>query len=154
MLRSLLAAFAGYIAMSVMVMATFMVVFFAPEFAFRPRTAEASTGWIIYTLIASFFAAIVGGWVAAKLGKSQARRAVFLLAAFVCITGLGSAAANAGREPQGELPPEVLANTMERASHAVQPQAYSWTVPFLGAAGVLLGGHLASRKKPVSEPVA
>lgn len=145
MWRRVFSILAGYVAMFAIVMITFMVVVVAPDFAFRPNTAEASTVWIIYTLIASFIAAIVGGAVTAKLAKSQRRPAVIGLAALVFVLGILSAMGNATRTPPGELPPEVINDVFKRAEKAVQPTAYAWTVPFVGAAGALIGGGVFRR---------
>jgi hypothetical protein len=135
--------------MAVLVMAAFSVALVAPDLAFQAGTFDVTPGWLAYTLTASLAAAAVGGFVAAVVGRSRAVRA---LAVLVVVVGLGSAVNNVRRErPAATEDPSGLSVT-ERAMKAVQPTWYAFALPFLAAAGVLLGGQVRGRERTAHVP--
>lgn len=140
MLRIAFAVIVGYVAMALAVLLVFSVVLIAPDVAMWPGTSQATPAWIVYTLIASFAAAIAGGWLSARIAAT--RRAATAMAVVALLLGLAAAFQNEQRRRTPPAPLSPSATTLERASRAVQPTAYAFSIPFLSAAGVLLGGRL------------
>jgi hypothetical protein len=144
--RLILAVLLGYLVMAVCVMLAFSVAFVAPDFAFEKDSYEVTPAWIGYALLLSFVAAAVGGFVAVWLAGRPDARAAVALAGVVFLLAVGSAVVQLGRDRPEAKPAEIAREgMMERASKAVQPTWYAFTLPFLGAAGALLGGWLKGR---------
>jgi hypothetical protein len=56
--------------------------------------------------------------------------------------GLFEAVRNSQRERPNKTAAEIAAmSMMEKAQISIQPTAYSWSLPFIAAAGVLIGGR-------------
>jgi hypothetical protein len=139
----------GYLVMAVFVMAAFSLALVAPDLAFEAGSFDVTPGWLAYTLVASLAAAAAGGFAAAAVGRT---RAVRVLAVLVVVVGLSSAVNNLRRErPAATDDPSSLSVT-ERAMKAVQPTWYAFTLPFLAAAGVLLGGLIRGHERAVQVP--
>ena len=64
--RAILAAFAGYLTLAVIVMAGFSLVLIAPTFAYQPDSLDVTGGWLVYTIGLSFVAAVLGGFVCGR----------------------------------------------------------------------------------------
>lgn len=153
MLRIILAIVLGYVAMGVLVMLGFSLVFLAPDFAYEKDSFDVTPGWLIYALILGLVAAMVGGAVTAKIARSMCLPALLIFAAIAFVVGLVSAAANLQRPkpPTGEAAEQKVAKmtTAERVTESVQPIGYSFALPFVGAAGIIAGGLLVARRRPV-----
>lgn len=120
MVRSVVAVFAGFLAIVVLVLAS------APVIAklLLPATAARPTGgYLVANLLTGFAFAGVGGWIAAHIAASGPHWHAVVLAALVLALGIMTAA-------QGG------------AARAGQPPWYGWVLPFVGAAGALLGGWI------------
>jgi hypothetical protein len=142
MVRFIIAVVVGYLVMVVLVVATSSVAFVVPDFAFEKDDFDVTPGWLIYALAAGLVAAVAGGFVATRIARR--RRVAAVLAALVLVIGLLSAMVILGREkPTGSA---AGLNVAERASRAVQPTWYAFALPFVGAAGVLVGGRCARRE--------
>jgi hypothetical protein len=149
MFRTLLAVPVGYLTLGVLVILAFSLAALAPDFALRPGTLDATRGWIAYTLIASALAAAAGGAVAARIGRG--RWAAWILAGMVLLFGLVEAARNAQKSPPNLTAEDLAAmSVVDKAKAAVQPGWYALALPFLGAAGVLVGGTVAGRVTAVA----
>jgi uncharacterized membrane protein YeaQ/YmgE (transglycosylase-associated protein family) len=138
---SLAGAIAGYIVMAIFIIATFAVSFPALgiDRLFAPGTYEASTSWIVLSLILGVAGAMLGGWVAGRVSPKS--HAVQALAGLVLVFGLFSAQAAQNEDvPRGgPRGPEATMNDV--MAHARQPTWITFVNPLLGAAGVLLGGR-------------
>ncbi len=77
--------------------------------------------YLLVNLLTGFACAGVGGWIAAHLAPVAPFAHSIGVAAIVLVLGIATAA-------QGG------------AVRAGQPQWYAWTLPFVGAAGALIGG--------------
>ena len=145
MLRTLAAVVVGYLVIALFIFATFSLVYAAlgPSFAFRPGTVDVTAGWMVVATVLNVVAAILGGLVAAKIGRSPA--AVNGLAGLVLVLGVVSAVL-VMNAPAKALPDRPL-TTMEAAAFAKQPTWYSFLLPVIGVAGVLIGGSLAKKKR-------
>jgi hypothetical protein len=122
MLRSLVAVFAGFLAIVVLVLAS------APLTArLLPASAVSAPrptiAYLVVNLVSGFLCAAAGGWIAGHLAASHPQWHAAGLAALVLGLGVTTAA-------QGG------------AARAGQPSWYVWTLPFVGAGGVLLGGWI------------
>lgn len=143
MLRIILAVVAGYLAMAALVFATFSAAYLVigTEGAFQPGSFEVSTLWIVVSVILSVVAALVGGWVCARIGRRRA--AAIALAAVVVVLGLAVAAMEFTHS--GEPVPAARSGeigNLEAMQSAQQPAWLTLLNPLLGAAGVLLGARL------------
>jgi hypothetical protein len=118
--RIILGIVMGYIAMAVWVMCT---SYLAMRLMGEPG---ASAGWIVINLVLSFIGAYLGGSFALRFGKERGPTAVRGLMVFVLFVGLGTA---------------VLALVSAPGGAPEQPVWYTFTIPFIGAAGIMLGGR-------------
>ncbi|HNR37930.1 MAG TPA: hypothetical protein PKN61_02730 [Acidobacteriota bacterium] len=143
MLRIVLAVIAGYLAMAVFVFATFSAAYLiiGTEGSFRPGSFDVSKLWIVVSIVLSIVAALVGGWVCARIGRRRA--AVIALA--VVVVALGLAVAAMEFTHSGEPVPAARSgeiSNFDAMQMAQQPLWLTLLNPFLGAAGVLLGARL------------
>lgn len=120
MVRSVVAVFAGFLTIVVLVLVSAPVIakLLLPAAAARP-----TRGYLLANLLTGFVFAAVGGWIAAHIAASGPQWHAVALAALVLALGVTTAA-------QGG------------AVRAGQPQWYGWVLPFVGAAGALLGGWI------------
>lgn len=121
MLRSVGAVLAGFFVIVVGVLSTTPLV----ARVLGNETAPTPTrGYLAVNLVAGFGCALAGGWVAAWLAPRGPLIHGHVLAGLVLLLGVATAA-------QGG------------AARAGQPPWYAWLLPFVGAAGVVLGALLA-----------
>ena len=146
MIRIILALITGYLTMAVSITLVFCMVFIAPDFAFQPGTRDVTMGWMVYTLVASFIAAMLGTWVAMWIARRLSTGIV--LAWLIVILGIASAYGNAMRQREIRPPYSPTETIMERASNAVQPTVYALLAPVVGAAGSILSVVLS---RPVAK---
>ncbi|HVG30380.1 MAG TPA: hypothetical protein VM864_11810 [Pyrinomonadaceae bacterium] len=149
MARSILAVIAGYVvfALSLFLAFTALYLLLGADASFKPSSYEPSILWLALTTLLGFVASVVGGYACAALARGG--RAPLALAALVLVVGLifaflvpkrsegGADAVRAGNVPN-----------MEAMQKAIQPKWSALLNPFLGAAGVLVGGRL--RRKPAN----
>ncbi len=149
--RKILAVVAGYAAMAVLVMVVFSLALatLGTSLVFVEGTTRPSGGWLAFSLVVSLVAAAAGGWVAARIGHQAT--AAKILAGVVLILGLIMAVAQPERDPERAQQIIDEAGGVEGvamgdlADIAEQPAWFAWVIPFLGAAGVLVGGSSAGR---------
>lgn len=141
MLRYVLAIVGGYAALAGIVLAGFSVALFAPHLAFQSDSLNVTNNWIIYTLILSLAAAVVGGYVCKVIGRCD--KIVTLFAVIAMAVGIGGAVANQ-KKPEPTLAREqiVAMTMMEKSEHLRQPNWYAWTLPFVALGGIVAGGRL------------
>jgi hypothetical protein len=118
--RIILGIVVGFVVMRVWVMCT---LYLAARLMGGPGV---SAGWIVINLILSFIGAYLGGSFALRFGKEGGTVAVRGLTALVMILGLGTA---------------VLALSGGEGGASQQPTWYNFTIPLIGAAGIMLGGR-------------
>lgn len=143
MLRSILAAIAGYIALVIVVFTgiglAWMIL--GGGGAFGGEGPYPSSAWLVFSIVSGFLGSVVAGWVALRIGGTAT--AVKVLLALVVVLGLYSAltaeANYAGREPIDK--PVAEMTFMEAGQHAKQPTWYNWVIPLVGAVGVLVGAR-------------
>lgn len=138
---SLAGAIAGYIVMAIFIIATFAAAFpiLGIDRLFAPGTYEASTSWIVLSLVLGLAGAILGGWVASYV--SPKAHAVQALAGLVLVFGLFSAQAAQNDDVPRGGPRGPEATMSDVMAHARQPTWITFINPLLGAVGVLIGGR-------------
>jgi hypothetical protein len=115
--RSAGAVAVGFLATVVLILASAPLVSrLMPSTQTRPTPA-----YLTGNLLTGFLFAGCGGWIAAHLAPGAPRWHAGALAGIILLLGVTTAA-------QGG------------AVRAGQPQWYAWMLPFIGAAGALLGG--------------
>jgi undecaprenyl pyrophosphate phosphatase UppP len=144
MVRTILAVIVAYIAMSLVVMVCFTSLQFGlgTEKVFRPASYESSTLFNMVGLLVTVVAGVVGGLVAAAIAKNP--RGPLSLAILIIAVGLLMAFLNLSKPDPGPRAGDI--SPMEAAMKARQPDWYSFSIPFLGAAGVMIGGRLKKRR--------
>jgi hypothetical protein len=145
MARTIGAVILGYLVMAALIFATFTAAYLAmgADAAFRPGTYEPSSLWIVVSFILGFAAAVAGGWVCAAVGREG--RAVSILAVVVLLLGIALAMPALRRTPTSE-PRLGNVSNMEAMTKAQMPGWIALLNPLVGAAGVLIGGRLRSRR--------
>jgi len=148
-MRPILAIIAGYLVMTVLVMVTLTLAWtvLGPSFAYRPGTTHVTLAWIGLNLPISFMAAIAGGYVTVWIARDDSQLPVQVLAGIVLGVGLIMAVAHVFTDQSvaQQMADGVATEGMDAfagASEAVQPLWYNFLIPFIGAAGVMVGGRL------------
>jgi hypothetical protein len=148
MIRSSLAAIAGYVVIVVVVVAGIGLswAILGGEGAFAGEGPQPSTSWMIANLVTGFVAAVAGGWVAHRLGAS--RTAVRILIGLILVLGLiGALTADSQYAKRTKIDKPVSDMTfIEAGGHAKQPTWYNWIIPLIGAAGAWVGGQRRVRR--------
>lgn len=145
MFKAILAVIVGYIAMAVVIIVCFtgLQLALGTEKVFEPGSYNASMLFNVCALAISFVAAVIGGIVAGAIARRMAPAKVF--AAIVLVLGFLMAFGNLNKPDPGPRAGDIT--PFEAAQKAKQPNWYAFTIPVLGAAGVLVGASLITRKK-------
>lgn len=143
MVRSIVGVIVGYIVAAVFIVACFtgMQLGLGTERVFQPGSYMASKLFIYCALGVTVVAAILGGLACAAI--SRGGKAPMVLAGLFLALGLFSAVMNMNKPDPGSRTGDI--SPFESALKARQPDWYAFTIPFLGAVGVLVGARL--RKK-------
>lgn len=142
MARAIGSVVIGYLAMALAVFATFSIVYLlmGTDGAFKPGTYDVSASWLAVSIILSFAAAILGGYVCAAVARTPTPPKV--LAGIVLVLGLALAIPTLTQGSGDPMPrPESVGN-VEAMQNAVQPIWITLLNPLIGAAGVLVGARL------------
>ena len=143
MLRSILAAIAGYIVIfiSIMVLMSVAWMVLGANGAFQPGSYEVTGTWIVATIILSLAAAVAGGFVCKAIGRTDL--SVKILIGVVIVLGVISVFYEMGMERAAGVRPDDIP-MFEAMTNGIQPVWLSWLNPILGAVGVFYGGKLKS----------
>ena len=146
MLKTIGAVVLGYLVIFILVFLLFSAAYLGmgADRAFKPRSYEVSALWIAISLGLSLLAAIFGGAVAIRLGRSD--KAVMALAVVVVVLGILMALPALMGPPSGE--PEIRTaqvGNLEAMSRAKPPTWVNFLNPLIGALGVMVGGRLRER---------
>ena len=141
MLRAIFGVILGYVTMGLLIFFTFTLAYLAmgADGAFRPGTYDVTPLWLVVSFALGLLAAVAGGYVCALIAKNA--RATLALAGLVVVLGLLFAVPvlmKAGGEKPARSEQVGNLNAMTQAQ---QPAWVALLNPFLGAAGVLLGGR-------------
>lgn len=146
MLRSVLAVIAGYVAIFVLIFLAFTCAYqvLGADGAFKPGSFQSSNRWLAIAFVVNFIVAIIGGLICAivaKGGKAPLALAilVFVLGFLFAIPSLIAANDTTNMVRTGDVP------MFEAIQKTKQPAWVPLLFPFVGAAGVLVGGKLKRR---------
>lgn len=134
----------GYLTMVVMVMVSFSGLYrvLGAEGAFQTGSYAVSSTWGVASLVLSLVAALVGGFVCARIAGT--RSAVTTLAALVLVLGVLFAIPSFGVDPADAARLGDV-DGMTAMQNAVTPMWIALLTPILGAVGVMLGGQVRPR---------
>jgi hypothetical protein len=140
--RAILSVVVGYVAMFVAIFLTFsgLYLFLGQDLSFRPGTYEPSVLWTAASFALGVGAAVLGGYVCARIARAATPPKV--LAGVVLVIGLLSAlpVLMAADSPAEERTGEV--GNLDAMMKAKQPAWVALANPFVGLVGVVLGGQL------------
>ena len=146
MLKKALAVIAGYVVMLVVIFVSLTGLYLSmgADRAFEPGTYEVSALWLALSLTLSLVAAILGGFVCARIGQSSG--AVRSLAIIVVILGVIGAwpALDPAKDPRPSVRTGDVPN-MEAMMNARQPPWVALSLPIIGAVGILIGAARVRR---------
>ncbi len=141
--RKILAVILGYLAMAVVVMGGLTAAYLAmgADGAFEAGSYQVTSTWIVVWLVTSVVAAVAGGFVCAKVGRSKG--AVISLLVLVGVFG----AANTAMQMNKEVPAEDLVRTGDTPNFEamMKARAPTWmyiTEPMIGVFGAMVGATL------------
>ena len=138
MLRNILAAIVGYIAIVAVLFALSSLVWLmlGPSGAFQPGTWEVSGGWVLFSIVLGFVGAYIGGRVCARVAH-DAKGATILIAMMI-VLGVVSALIPV-EVATGPRPDDV--SMLEATMSGSQPAWLPWLNPLIGVVGVWLGSR-------------
>lgn len=141
MLRSILGGIAGYVVMFILIFVTFTALYLAlgADRAFTPGTYQVSVLWIAVSTVLGTIAAIIGGYIAALVGKGMT--AVKVLAGIILVMGLITAAMVAVTPAPTDARTADVPN-MEAMTKAQTPVSISILNPIIGIVGAMIGGRM------------
>jgi hypothetical protein len=139
----------GYLVMVAGVIIAFSLVYqvLGADRSYQPGVWDVSGLWIVVSIVVGIVAAVLGGFVCARVAHSPA--APRALAAVVLILGLGlaiAAAAGVGAEDRVEVRPAEVSG-LEAMTNSQTPIWIQFLNPLIGAVGVLYGAGLARKSK-------
>ena len=142
MLRNILAAIVGYLAMAVVLFVLFSLLWqtLGPSRAFEPGSWEVSGGWALGSLALGLAAAYIGGRVCARIARDA--MGATILIALIVVMGVW-AALMPGEMAAGPRPDDV--SMMEATAGARQPAWLAWLNPVIGVVGVWFGSPEVAR---------
>lgn len=134
MFRSLRAVVLGYVAIFVSTMVAMLLLTLAFGLPLMPSESQAKPVsppalFSIISLALGVPCAMLGGWVASRVAPKLPLRHALALALFMLLMGLGYAASS---------------------WNGIEPRWYLGSMPFLGAAGAMLGGRLGVKTRAVA----
>jgi cytochrome bd-type quinol oxidase subunit 2 len=145
--RVIAAIVVGLVVMYVFVFVTFSAVYLAmgTDKAFQPQSFNVSGPWIAVSIGLGVVASIVAGVVASLLARGP--RGPRALAAAVLVLGLAMAIPSlSGSATDRPATRTADVGNMEAMKYAQKPTWMLLLNPFLGAAGVLVGGALRRQR--------
>jgi len=151
MLRAILSVIAGYFVMAIIVVVCFtaLQLGLGTERVFQPGSYQASPLFLAAAVFISIAAAIAAGWVCAAIARTA--RPPKALAIVVVVLGVFSAVAQMTAPDPGPRTGDI--SPFEAAGKGQQAAWYSWSLPIIGAAGVLAGARLKGPRIP-TKPAA
>ena len=147
MVRNVMSVIAGYLSIAFFVFISFTLLYIVigTEGAFQSASYQVSDMWLIFSLLLSIVAALLGGYVCILISKNQ--QAALVLAGIVLVVGLAMAIpvlTTPDTESIMERSGEV--SSMDAMSMARQPAWITLINPVIGGIGVFLGARLKRKK--------
>ncbi len=144
-LRNVLAAVAGYVAMFAIVFIGFSFIWMivGADGAFRPGSWEVSTNWILASIALGLLAAVFGGLVCERLGANS--HALYILLGLIVLMAVLSAMPDGGTVADPG-PRGADIGMFDAMSKVRQPSWLLWLNPLVGIVGAITGARLARRR--------
>ncbi len=138
MLRNILAAIVGYIAIVAVLFAlsSLLWLVLGASRSFQPGTWEVASGWILGSIAIGFVGAYIGGRVCARMAH-DAKGALILIGILV-VLGVVSILIPV-EAATGPRPDDV--GMLEATMSANQPTWLTWLNPVIGVVGIWLGSR-------------
>ena len=138
MLRNILAAIVGYIAIVAVLFAlsSLLWLVMGASRAFQPGTWEVAAGWILGSIALGFVGAYIGGRVCARMAHDA--KGAMILIGIMIVLGVVSALMPV-EAATGPRPDDV--GMLEATMSASQPTWLTWLNPVIGVVGVWLGSR-------------
>ncbi|MCY3700375.1 MAG: hypothetical protein OXH46_12225 [Gemmatimonadetes bacterium] len=138
MLRNILAAIVGYIAIVAVLFAlsSLLWLMLGASRSFQPGTWEVASGWILGSIAIGFVGAYIGGRVCARMAH-DAKGALILIGILV-VLGVVSILIPV-EAATGPRPDDV--GMLEATMSANQPTWLTWLNPVIGVVGIWLGSR-------------
>lgn len=139
--RKILGGILGYVVMFIFIFATFSAAYLlmGTEHAFKPASYNVSNRWLAVSTVLGFIGALIGGYVAAMIGKSGT--AVKITAAIVLLMGILTIAMVTMSPRSTEARGRDVSN-IEAMSKAQTPLWVAILNPIIGIVGVMIGGGI------------
>ena len=136
MLRNILSAIVGYIAMAAVLFVLFSLLWLTlgPSRAFQPGSWEVSGGWALGSVVLGLVAAYIGGRVCARMANDA--KGAMILIGLIIVLGVMTALMPV-EMAAGPRPDDV--SMMEATAGARQPTWFNWLNPVIGVVGVWFG---------------
>lgn len=145
MLKSIVAIVVSYVVIFLLFFAVVagLYVMLGSERVFQPDSYEISNLWLVLTIVLSFLAWMLGGWLCVAISKSLRTGQIFAVIVFVaaaigCLLSLN-------REGEG---PHVRASEVtfkDGLERTVTPRWFHFVNPVVTLAGALVGTRLKRR---------
>lgn len=138
MLRNIVAAIVGYIAMAAVLFALFAILWLTlgPSRAFQPGSWEVPGAWALASCVLGLVGAYIGGRVCARVAHDASGATI--LVAIVIVLGVVRALMPL-EIPAGPRPDDL--SMMEATTGALHPAWFNWLNPLIGAVGVWFGSR-------------
>ena len=142
MLRSVLAAAAGYVTMAVTVFVSLAAAYsiLGPEFVFQGTSRVATTQWALLSSLLAFLAALGGGFVAGRVGKTS--QSFLILVGIILVSGVAFAVS--GMMSRADLIVDMNSSEwsfVQASRKEIHSPWFYFILPLVGALGVLWGGR-------------
>ncbi len=141
--RKVLAVILGYVVLAVIVMGGLTLVYLAmgQDTVFEAGTYEVTGIWMVVWAVVSIVAALAGGFVTAKIGKSKG--AVISLIVVIAVLGVANTAYMMSRDtPAEDLIRVGDTPNMEAMTKAQAPTWMYIVEPLVGVFGAMFGASL------------
>ena len=138
MLRNILAAIVGYIAIVAVLFAlsSLLWLVLGASRSFQPGTWEVGSGWIFGSIAIGFVGAYFGGRVCARVAHDA--KGAWILIGILVVLGVASALMPV-EAATGPRPDDV--GMLEATMSARQPTWLTWLNPVIGVVGIWLGSR-------------
>jgi hypothetical protein len=143
--RAIVSVVVGYVAMFATIFLAFsgLYLLLGQDLSFRPDTYEPSVLWTVVSFVLGVGAAVLGGYVCARIARTAKPPKV--LAGVVLVIGLLSAVPVLMASSTPAVARSGDVENLEAMTKAKQPAWVALANPFVGLVGILIGARLRQR---------
>ena len=138
-MRAALGVIVAFVCMTVLVLIFSLLPWFVlgVDAVLEPGRFDSTLLFNVYAVIVGVLGAVLAGWVCAGVGRS--RTAVIVLAVICFLGGMANHFGQHHKPEPGVRAPGL--SVMEVVAQRKEADWFTVTMPFLGVAGVLVGGR-------------